>query len=275
MVTVPRRIAIVTCSTRQPRVNPFISTYILGILEHLYSGITLETIDIAHQRLPLFDEPVIPARLPEDDPTPHYAKEHSRRWSAVVRQYEGYIFVTPQYNWSVPASLKNALDYLYHEWRGKPAGIVSYGGRGGGKAAEHLRGILNGLRMDVAEDTPALVLNSKTMEYCLENGQVSPEDEARWKNDGVEEKARAMFSQVVTKYLPLSWRPRTTTDLNMYNSRDRPPCKIKFRSSVSIEILSQKNVGCLFVRRLNCRTTCAEQQNVFSVHKNGCSAVSA
>ena len=43
-----------------------------------------------------------------------------------------------QYNWGYPASLKNALDYLYHEWTGKPAGIISYGGHGGGKAAAQL-----------------------------------------------------------------------------------------------------------------------------------------
>lgn len=44
-----------------------------------------------------------------------------------------------QYNWGYPAALKNALDYLYREWNNKPAAIVSYGGRGGGKAAAQLR----------------------------------------------------------------------------------------------------------------------------------------
>ncbi|KAJ5547581.1 hypothetical protein N7513_004815 [Penicillium frequentans] len=157
----PKHVAIVTCSTRTPRLNPTITQYIYDVLASDPTiptrkatspsntdispdtdprHITLSILDLAAQSLPLYDENVIPASLPPTDPTPHYSKEHTRAWSKVVRQYDAFIFVTPQYNWSIPASLKNALDYLFFEWRGKPAAIVSYGSRGGGKAAEHLRG---------------------------------------------------------------------------------------------------------------------------------------
>ena len=49
------------------------------------------------------------------------------------------LLLSAQYNWGYPAALKNAIDYLYHEWKGKPAAIISYGTRGGGKAAEQLK----------------------------------------------------------------------------------------------------------------------------------------
>ena len=57
----------------------------------------------------------------------------------------------PQYNWGYPAVLKNALDFLYHEWANKPAGLVSYGSRGGGLAATQLKQVLQGLHMRPAE----------------------------------------------------------------------------------------------------------------------------
>ncbi|KAJ5129879.1 NADPH-dependent FMN reductase [Penicillium bovifimosum] len=143
----PKRIAIVTSSTRRPRLNPTITQYVYDVLttdptlpttpletpDTNPRHIVFEILDLAKQSLPLYDESVIPASLPATDPTPHYSKAHTRAWSELVRQYDAFIFVTPQYNWSIPASLKNALDYLFHEWKGKPAGIVSYGGRGGGR----------------------------------------------------------------------------------------------------------------------------------------------
>lgn len=194
----PKHVAIVTCSTRTPRLNPTITQYVYEILsadptiptkKHKRTPstsstattstheeqeqqqqeeeeepdtdprhITLKILDLAAQQLPLYDETIIPASLPAQDPTPHYTRAHTRAWSSVVRSFDAFIFVTPQYNWSIPASLKNALDYLFHEWKGKPAGIVSYGGRGGAKAADHLRGVLTGLRMRVVGTSPGLAV---------------------------------------------------------------------------------------------------------------------
>jgi NAD(P)H-dependent FMN reductase len=66
------------------------------------------------------------------------------------------VFVFPQYNWGYPAVLKNALDFLYHEWVEKPAGLVTYSTRGGGLAAAQLRQVLQGLHMQVAETSVEL-----------------------------------------------------------------------------------------------------------------------
>jgi NAD(P)H-dependent FMN reductase len=73
------------------------------------------------------------------------------RWSELVRSYDGFVFVFPQYNWGYPAVLKNALDFLHHEWADKPVGLVTYGSRGGGLAAAQLRQVLRGLHMRPTE----------------------------------------------------------------------------------------------------------------------------
>ncbi len=103
---------------------------------------TVELIDLAEQRLPMLDEPV-PARFGD------YRHDHTRRWSAVVAACDAFIFVTPEYNHSIPAVLKNGIDYLDAEWRGKPAGVLCYGVHGGGQAVEHLRSILTEVGMTV------------------------------------------------------------------------------------------------------------------------------
>ncbi|KAJ5410303.1 NADPH-dependent FMN reductase [Penicillium crustosum] len=178
----PKRVAIVTSSTRSPRLNPTITQSTPYNIRNHRPSKTIPTPlrRVCHPRQPT------PA-----DPTPHYSKAHTRAWSAVVRQYDAFIFVTPQYNWSIPASLKNALDYLYFEWKGKPAGIVSYGGRGGGKAADHLRGILTGLRMRVVGTAPGLPVKFTGLPVGAlseeeEKVQLDERDLAGWKEAGVE-----------------------------------------------------------------------------------------
>ncbi|CAG7939089.1 unnamed protein product [Penicillium salamii] len=185
-------IALVICSTRQARVNPSIARYVLDVISQLNHQETIEILDIADHGPPLYDEPSVPSHLPEADPTPHYAHQHTRSWSATVQRYSAFIFVTPQYNWSIPASLKNALDYLFYEWKGKPAAIVTYGGRGGGKAADHLRAILQGLRMKPVLTAPGLVVKTAAMES---GGNM--ENRETWRGSEVEEKITAMFLELV------------------------------------------------------------------------------
>jgi NAD(P)H-dependent FMN reductase len=97
-------------------------------------------IDLQEVALPFLDEPDMPAYG-------RYTHEHTIRWSKLISSYDGFVFVFPQYNWGYPAVLKNALDFLYHEWADKPAGLVTYGTRGGGLAAGQLEQVLEGLHM--------------------------------------------------------------------------------------------------------------------------------
>ena len=106
-----------------------------------HSDHTFSLVDIADFNLPLLDEPVPPA-------AGNYQNEHTKKWAAEIAQYDGFVIVTPEYNHSVPASLKNALDYLYAEWNDKAVAFVGYGAEAGGaRAIEHLRGIVAWLKM--------------------------------------------------------------------------------------------------------------------------------
>lgn len=99
-----------------------------------------ELVDIADYGLPLLDEPVPPAMGP---PT----KEHTKRWAAKIATFDGFVFVTPEYNHGPPASLKNALDFLYKEWSNKSAGFVGYGGTGAVRSVDQLRAICSNLEL--------------------------------------------------------------------------------------------------------------------------------
>ncbi|KEF62594.1 uncharacterized protein A1O9_00567 [Exophiala aquamarina CBS 119918] len=85
-----------------------------------------------------------------------YAHEHAKAWSRCINSFDGFVFVTPQYHWGYPASLKNAIVYLYNEWKGKPGLVISYGGHGRGKAAVQLQSVLSGLKMNVVPEAPSL-----------------------------------------------------------------------------------------------------------------------
>lgn len=65
----------------------------------------------------------------------------------MIASYDGFVFVTPEYNHGIPAALKNALDFLYQEWNDKAAGVVAYGVDGGTRAVEQLRLVLGELRV--------------------------------------------------------------------------------------------------------------------------------
>lgn len=194
-------IAIIVGSTRQLRLCPAIAQYVQDIatsyIKRKDSNIQIDIVDLAAQNLPLYDEPAIPSHLSASNPTPEYAHEHTRAWSAKIRRYDGFIFVTPQYNWSIPASLKNALDYLFHEWSGKPGSIVTYGAKGGIKAADHLRSILTGLRMKPVSTDVALRITETLLESHLRNGGLEPAVLEQWREAGAEERLEKALNEVV------------------------------------------------------------------------------
>lgn len=140
MTASPHRIAVVIGSTRPTRICPDIARWVRDRLAD-DSTLDYEILDLADTALPLLDEP-LKAALHD------YAHEHTQAWSRTVESYDGFFFVFPQYNWGYPAVLKNALDYLYQEWHGKPASLFTYGARGGHLAAEQLLQVLNGLHME-------------------------------------------------------------------------------------------------------------------------------
>lgn len=95
---------------------------------------------MAEFRLPLLDEPV-PAMFGD-----YHRHPHTRRWAATIGACDAFVFVTPECNHSLPAALKNAIDYLYAEWNGKPVGLIGYGVHGASRAIDHLRLVLAEVR---------------------------------------------------------------------------------------------------------------------------------
>jgi NAD(P)H-dependent FMN reductase len=133
------KIAIITGTTRPGRINLGVAQWVLEQASERPDA-EFELVDIAQWNLPLLDE-AMPAGFQQ------YANAHTQSWSAKIAEFDGYIFVTPEYNHSISGSLKNAIDYLSVEWNNKAAGFVSYGSMGGARAVEHLRGIASELQL--------------------------------------------------------------------------------------------------------------------------------
>ncbi|HEX7163199.1 MAG TPA: NAD(P)H-dependent oxidoreductase [Trebonia sp.] len=131
---------IIIGSTRPGRVGPSVAAWITErAIEH--GGFDVQVTDLAELNLPMLDEPNHP-RLRQ------YTRQHTRDWSAVVDAADAFVFVTPEYNYAFNAALKNAVDYLYHEWHNKAAGIVSYGGIAAGtRATQMLKQVLTALKI--------------------------------------------------------------------------------------------------------------------------------
>ncbi|KAK0125400.1 hypothetical protein ONS95_000584 [Cadophora gregata] len=85
-----------------------------------------------------------------------FAHEHSKAWSAGIAKYDGYVLVTACYNAGAPGAVKNAIDYLYNEIKGKPFLIISYGIMGGDKASDSLKITLESMYVHVVETRPML-----------------------------------------------------------------------------------------------------------------------
>jgi len=133
------KIGIIIGSTRPGRNGEAVARWVYEQSKKRNDA-TFELIDLADYQLPLLDEPY-PAMMHQ------YTKDHTKKWSAKIAAFDGFIFVTPEYNHTTSGALKNAIDYLSVEWKNKAVGFVSYGAVGGVRAAEALRLIVGALDM--------------------------------------------------------------------------------------------------------------------------------
>jgi NAD(P)H-dependent FMN reductase len=172
------KIQIITGSTRPGRVSIHVANWVKDIAS-LRDDIEVELVDIADYNLPLLDEP-IPASAGQ------YQHEHTKKFASKIAEADGFIFVTAEHNHTIPASLKNALDYLYAEWNNKAGAIVNYGySASGARAAEQLRLILAELQIATVRNQTSLFLPES-----FGDGQMTPTD----KN---ENDLNAMLDQLV------------------------------------------------------------------------------
>jgi NAD(P)H-dependent FMN reductase len=146
------RIGIILGSTRPNRNGEQVAKWVLDVASRRDDA-EYELVDLRDYPLPHLDEP-IPASMRQ------YQNDHTKQWAEKIASFDGYVFVTPEYNHSTSGVLKNAIDYLFHEWANKAMGVVSYGGVGGARAAEHLRLIAGELQMaDVRQQVAISLLH--------------------------------------------------------------------------------------------------------------------
>ncbi|HWI82921.1 NAD(P)H-dependent oxidoreductase [Ramlibacter sp.] len=131
------RIAIILGSTRPGRNGEAVARWVHGIAGKRTDA-QYELVDIKDFNLPLLDEAVPPSQG-------KYSQPHTKAWAAKIDSFDGFVFVTPEYNHGTSAALKNAIDFLYKEWNNKAAGFVSYGSAGGCRAVESLRLVMGEL----------------------------------------------------------------------------------------------------------------------------------
>lgn len=131
-MTTPR-LALIISSTRPQRFADKPAEWLIQQAADR-DDFTLDVLDLRQFDLPFFAEAATNLHVPTTDP-------RALAWQDAIRPYDGYIFLVAEYNHSVTAALKNALDQAYVEWVRKPFAAVGYGSAGAARAVEHLRGI--------------------------------------------------------------------------------------------------------------------------------------
>lgn len=144
-------IAVIIGSTRPGRKGDAVGHWVSEQASQRTDA-TFELLDLLDFALPALDEVVPPA-------AGRYSQSHTQSWAHTVAGFDGYVFVTPEYNHGYPGSLKNALDRVYAEWNHKAAGFVSYGADGGVRAVEQLRQVIATLKL--AGVGPQVALNMR------------------------------------------------------------------------------------------------------------------
>jgi len=135
------KLQVIIGSTRQNRFSEKPAHYIFDELKKL-EDVEAELVDLRDWPLPFYDEPISPSANKGN-----YVNELGKKWAAKIGEADGYIMITPEYNHGYSAVLKNAIDWVFHEWKNKPIGFVSYGNMGGARAIEQLRQVVIELQM--------------------------------------------------------------------------------------------------------------------------------
>lgn len=144
------KLAIIIGSTRPGRVGEAVAQWVYKLAKDRGDA-QYELVDIKDFDLPLLDEPVPPSQG-------KYSKEHTKKWAAKIASFDGYVFVTPEYNHGPSGALKNAIDFIYAEWNNKAAGFVGYGSAGGVRAVEHMRLVMAEVQVATVRNQIALSL---------------------------------------------------------------------------------------------------------------------
>jgi NAD(P)H-dependent FMN reductase len=161
------KLQIIVGSTRPNRVSLNVAKWVAAAAKELPET-TVEVVDLATYDLPFLDEPMSPQLNSNRNPNPN-----AKKFLNKVAEGDAYILVTPEYNRSYSAVLKNALDYIDFQLEKKPVALVAHGSTGGAQAVAHLRGVLAGLK---SFTTPtATFLIGRAGELINDSGELNEE----------------------------------------------------------------------------------------------------
>ena len=150
------KLGIIVGTIRQERLSERLARWVAASAAH-YKDTEASLIDLRDYPMPFFDEPKSP-RFNTD----RHINDVARAWLEKLTEQDAYIFVTPEYNHSIPGVLKNALDYVTWEMARKPATIISHGTVGGARATLHLKEILSESRSAIIPtQLPVIGLGTK------------------------------------------------------------------------------------------------------------------
>jgi NAD(P)H-dependent FMN reductase len=165
------KLGIIIGATRQGRVSPREATWVLKTAQKM-EGVEAEVVDLKDYPMPMFDEPISPRYNPDRKIDPAV-----QPWLKKLEEFDAYVFVTPEYNHSIPGVLKNALDYVTWEIQRKPVAIVSHGAAGGARAQLALKIILSESKA-VPIPLPSSVAVVGMSEKIDEDGELTAEGKA-------------------------------------------------------------------------------------------------
>lgn len=128
------KIGIILGSTRDERLGEAVAQWVADLAKGRQAGVDYELIDLKTFNVPVLTTSVIPATANKK-----YDSPEVQAWSDAIDACDAFIFVTPEYNHSVPGPFKNAFDSLGSEWANKAIAFVGYGSTGGIRAVEAWR----------------------------------------------------------------------------------------------------------------------------------------
>jgi NAD(P)H-dependent FMN reductase len=174
------QLKIISSTVRPGRKGPIVTKWIADLAKE-NGNFSVEVLDLGDINLPMMNEPNHPSLR-------KYEHEHTKWWSARIEEADAFIFVTAEYDYNYPAPLRNALEFLFHEWGYKAAGIVSYGGVSAGTRA------LNSLKNDLATFKMVALTESVNFPFFQQNITDDDEFEA---SDISHKAAAAMLKQLL------------------------------------------------------------------------------
>jgi len=181
------KLGIIIGSTRQGRTSDRMAKWVLTGAQKL-DGVEAELVDLRDYPMPFFDEPMSP-RYNQD----RHIDPAAQPWLAKLESFDAYVFVTPEYNHSIPGVLKNALDYVTWEIQRKPVSVLSHGSAGGARAQLMLKIILSESKaVPLPTFTPLTMAGMS--EQIDDNGELT--EAGRANPRGLEQSLQAMLDEL-------------------------------------------------------------------------------